>query len=25
MWTLLGLIAGALFLEWTLRRLVKLA
>jgi hypothetical protein len=25
MWTLLGVIAGALFLEWTLRRLVKLA
>ena len=25
MWTLLALIAGALFLEWTLRRLVKLA
>ena len=25
MWTLLAVIAGALFLEWTLRRLVKLA
>ncbi|HTU25848.1 MAG TPA: hypothetical protein VMF30_10645, partial [Pirellulales bacterium] len=25
MWTLLAVIAGALFLEWTLRRLMKLA